>query len=98
LQPARSYCASYSPTPYGTGPTTFREVGPFNRFDHHRPERLDADGRDRGRGILYAAWEFVCCAGEYFGDHGAITLDGNRAARLGVTHDGVPPVWWTASD
>jgi hypothetical protein len=26
----------YSPEPYDTGPLTFREFGPLNRFDHHR--------------------------------------------------------------
>jgi hypothetical protein len=75
----------YAPFPYGTRPTTFRDVGPLNRFDHHRPDHLDSRGRDRGRGILYAAATMTCCAGEYFGDGAAITRHGNRVARIDVT-------------
>jgi hypothetical protein len=74
----------YSPQPYNTGPLTFREFGPLLRFDHQRPGKA-GPRRDRGRGILYAAPDLVCCVGERFGDDGAITKTGYRLTRLAVT-------------
>jgi hypothetical protein len=74
----------YSPEPYKTDPLTFRDFGPLRRFDHQRPGKT-GPGHDRGRGILYAAYELVCNVGERFGDEGAITKAGNRLARLAVT-------------
>jgi hypothetical protein len=78
---------TYSPAPYGTRPTTFRTTGPIARFDHHRPDHLDVKGRDRHRGILYAAPTVLCCLGESFGDAGSVTLAGHRVARLDLTAD-----------
>jgi len=76
----------YSPEPYKTGPLSFRDFGPLRRFDHQRPGRI-GPRRDRGRGILYAAYGLVCNVGERFGDEGAITKPGNRLARLAVTDE-----------
>ena len=77
----------YAPEPYKTEPTTFREFGPINRFDHHRAAADGSRRRDDDRGILYAAEEFTCGIGEYFTDQGAITLSGNKVARLTVIED-----------
>jgi hypothetical protein len=74
----------YAPEPYNTGPATFRDVGPINRFDHHRVDKR-GPRRHRGRGVLYAGTGMVCCVGEYFGDQGSISRAGNRLARLTVT-------------
>ena len=78
----------YSQQPYNTEALTFREHGPHNRFDHQRP---DADGRpqiDKGRGILYAGYDLVCCLGEFFADSvGVIEVHGTCAAGLDVTSE-----------
>ncbi len=70
----------YAPEPYDTGPLTFREFGPLNRFDHHRSS--NGPQLDPERGTLYAGYELVCCVGEYFGDDGAVTRAGNRLTKL----------------
>lgn len=77
----------YAPEPYKTKATTFREIGPVNRFDHQRAGPGGARRRDRGRGILYASRTMTCSVGEYFGDEGVVTLAGNKVARLKVTSD-----------
>jgi len=81
LGPGARLVRVYSPEPYGTAALTFREHGPHARFDHHRP---GADGKarlDRGRGILYAGRDLVCCLGEFFADTlGVIKVAGARVA------------------
>jgi hypothetical protein len=77
---------AYSPKPYGTKPRTFRNVGPLERFDHHRPVGPGMPPKQhRGRGILYAGFDPIWSLGEFFGASGVITLNGNRIARLTVT-------------
>lgn len=84
IPPGEVLLRIYSPEPYGTEATTFRGFGPLLRFDHHRPDASDAPREDPDRGVLYAASGFTCCVAERFGDEGAITLTGNRVARLRV--------------
>lgn len=73
----------YAREPYGGGPLTFRRFGPLNRFDHHRSGK-SGPRRNRDRAILYAGSELVCCVGETFGDHGAVTRAGYHLVRLVV--------------
>lgn len=74
----------YSPLPYKARALTFREHGPYNRFDHQRPTAGGPPRLDRGRGILYAGFDLVCCLGEFFADSGTIAIDDTFVATLDV--------------
>lgn len=70
----------YSPKPYGTTATTLRDVGPFERFDHHLPQ--DAPPEIGKREIAYFGRTFSGCVAEVFGDGDFIWTEGVRTARL----------------
>jgi hypothetical protein len=77
----------YSPDPYGTKALTFRDFGPFNRFDHHRRGPDGKPRHDRGRGMMYAGETLVCCLGEFFADSGEITVARTKVASVHSTVD-----------
>jgi len=84
LQRGKRLLRIYAPGRYGAAPARFRTRGPYKRFDHQRADVDSLPRVDSQRGILYAGPTFIGCTGEYFGDTGEITRQGNRLARLSV--------------
>ncbi len=75
----------YWPEPCGATATTLRDVGPFERFDHHLAP--DAPSGTRKRAIAYFGLSLSCCVAEVYGDGEVIWTAGVRAARLTAAHD-----------
>ena len=83
----------FDPNRYNNTALTFRYLGPFSRFDHHRGEATEDDtiprkpAVDERRGVYYSAKTLSSCIVEIFGDEGVIRTDTHYIARPTVTRD-----------
>jgi hypothetical protein len=79
LAPGSLLVRVYDPARNHAKALTFRDVGPINRFDHHRasPPSVPVVGRpglwqDPDRAVSYFGRTLSCCLAEVFGDTGTI--------------------------